>query len=100
MPSSKKPSPPSLPSRQPHPRSPTYLPPNLSPPSTLPTTPFLNPQEVCSLLHISRHTLNHWRGKGKGPKAVKFEGKVLRWERSEVERWLVEQKANSDRGER
>lgn len=65
----------------------------------LPSTPYLTLYEVAAILHISPHTLRHWRMAGKGPIPIKLEGRMLRFDRAEVERWLEEQRVHDKRGE-
>lgn len=66
----------------------------------LPSSPFLTLYEVAEILTISPHTLRHWRMAGKGPVPVKLEGRMLRFERGEVERWLKEQRVHEKLEER
>jgi excisionase family DNA binding protein len=52
--------------------------------------PLLSVDQVAEWLGKPKATLYAWRSRGLGPKAIRV-GNVLRYRRSEVERWLDEQ---------
>jgi excisionase family DNA binding protein len=54
--------------------------------------PLGTPKELAAFLKVSESTLTYWRTKGTGPKSVKF-GKHVRYDWSDVKRWLKEQDA-------
>jgi len=49
----------------------------------------MTPEEVSGLLQVPIGTLYGWRYKGVGPPAVRI-GRHLRYDKSDVERWLME----------
>ncbi len=49
----------------------------------------LTSAEVAELLAVPVATLYKWRYAGSGPPAIRL-GKYLRWDPSEVEKWLAE----------
>lgn len=56
----------------------------------------LPPEEVADLLNIPVDLLYHWRYQRTGPPAIRV-GKYLRYDPSELERWLAERKTASAR---
>lgn len=61
----------------------------------------LTPIELAERLHLTRRTLDHWRGTGSGPPFIKFGKHVLyrvedveRWEASMVRKSTAEHKAS------
>lgn len=58
----------------------------------------LTTQKVATLLGISEATLRFWRHKGKGPAFVRV-GRVVRYKRKEIERWIVSRSVCHETGE-
>lgn len=52
--------------------------------------PLLTVEQVAHWLGKPKATLYAWRSRGLGPRAIRV-GNVLRYRRSEVERWLDQQ---------
>ena len=52
-----------------------------------PPEPLLLPREAAAILRIHVVTLSRWRGKFRGPKAVRVEGAV-RYRASDLSAWL------------
>lgn len=53
--------------------------------------------EVAKLLRVGRKTLLNWRPLGLGPRGFRVGGSV-RYQRSEVLRWITEQEAAAPQG--
>jgi excisionase family DNA binding protein len=52
----------------------------------------LTEKELASLLKVSARTLRAWRDAGEGPPAIKIGRRAIRYRRSDVERWLEQQR--------
>ncbi len=61
-------------------------------------TRFLTVPELATLLRVPEATVRRWRHVGDGPKGIRI-GKHVRYEATEVERWLSE-KGGIGRGHR
>jgi excisionase family DNA binding protein len=48
---------------------------------------YLGPGDIATLLGVSLHTVRAWRKHGRLPAAYKV-GKILRWERVDIENWV------------
>ena len=46
-------------------------------------------EELAEFVGVPATTLYHWRGEGKGPKAIRV-GRYLRYPEGEIEKWLDE----------
>ena len=61
---------------------------------------FLGTRAVAEWIGVPQETLRFWRHIGnQGPASFKLGPKRVVYERSEVERWIAEQRAKSLRGE-
>ena len=49
------------------------------------------PRDLAEVLGVPEHTLAQWRSQGKGPAYVKV-GRYVRYDWSDVKRWIAEQK--------
>lgn len=60
------------------------------PPSAAPinTAELLTEQEVAGLLNIAVKTVQNWRWKGEGPRAVKLGKRAVRYRRADVEAFI------------
>ncbi len=58
--------------------------------------PLMSIEDLAEFLGIPTGTIHQWRHKGKGPKGFRV-GRWVRFERSEVERWVREQAAEAQR---
>jgi excisionase family DNA binding protein len=47
--------------------------------------------EVAAYLKVQEQTVYAWRARGRGPRAVKLNGRALRWRKADVDAWLAEQ---------
>ena len=50
----------------------------------------MTPLQLAEMLQVPLATLYSWRKHGGGPPAVKLGRRLLRYRRSEIERWLKE----------
>jgi predicted DNA-binding transcriptional regulator AlpA len=68
--------------------------PKPAPPPTKSSAPsqYLTTREAAKLAGLSASTLEAWRARGKGPKAVKLETAAVRYKREDLERWLANEK--------
>jgi len=56
---------------------------------------YLNTKQVAAYLNVSRQWLEIGRHKGYGPPFTKVEG-IVRYKRSEVDRWMLGHQQNTD----
>ena len=61
------------------------VPPNAAP---INTAELLTEQEVAGLLNIAVKTVQNWRWKGEGPRAVKLGKRAVRYRRADVEAFI------------
>lgn len=63
---------------------------------------FLTEKQVASLLELSARTLQAWRVRGLGPPHIRMSSRCLRYRRSDIDRWIVEnlRRSTSDPGSR
>jgi predicted DNA-binding transcriptional regulator AlpA len=54
----------------------------------------LSVEDVSAMTGIAKSTLYTWRGRGYGPRSVRFGGRVI-YLRSEVEAWIAKQQATT-----
>lgn len=50
--------------------------------------PLLNTKSAAKFLHISWRTLEGLRASGRGPKFVKFDGRIVRYRPSDLKEWI------------
>jgi len=60
-------------------------------------SPLWSPRDVSALLGISTGTLRSWRERGEGPQWLRV-GKLVKYDRSDVEAWLVSTNDHRDLG--
>lgn len=53
---------------------------------------YLTASEVAQRLAVSKSTVDRWRFDGAGPPAVRVGTKLVRYDRSEVDRWAHDQR--------
>ena len=60
------------------------------PPSVAPLNPadLLSDREVADLLNIAVKTVQNWRWKGEGPRAIKLGKRAVRYRRADVEAFI------------
>ena len=51
-------------------------------------TKYYTTKEIADMLKLTQQTLKLWRRKGKGPKFVKIEGKMIRYPSIDFEEWM------------
>jgi predicted DNA-binding transcriptional regulator AlpA len=51
-------------------------------------TKYYTTREIADILKLKQQTLKLWRRKGKGPKFVKIEGKMIRYPSVYFEEWM------------
>ncbi|MBX3022001.1 MAG: helix-turn-helix domain-containing protein [Bdellovibrionales bacterium] len=56
---------------------------------------YMTEGQVARRIGIKQRTLQAWRLKGDGPKAVRLSERMIRYKKSEVDRWLVEVEAKN-----
>ncbi|MHB9005270.1 MAG: helix-turn-helix transcriptional regulator [Coriobacteriia bacterium] len=56
--------------------------------ATLDPLQCIDARGVCGLLGISRETLWRWTARAYFPEPLKLGGKLVRWRRSTIDRWL------------
>ena len=56
--------------------------------------PLLTINEVAEVLGVSRQRLYQWRHQGKGPPAIQLEGRLLRFDPTELDRWIEQQQSD------
>ncbi len=56
--------------------------------STTQNERYINELEVSKLLGLKPRTLQQWRITGKGPRHIKMSERTIRYELSEVQKWL------------
>ena len=64
-------------------------------PATPPTDEMLTVRDMASLLRITTRAVHAQRSRGKLPNPIRI-GRLVRWRRAEVERWLLEKQADAD----
>ncbi len=57
-------------------------------------SPLLTIDQVAEYLGVSRQRLYAWRHEGKGPPAIALEGRLLRFDPAELNRWVEQQQSN------
>jgi len=58
-------------------------------------TPLLSTREAARFLNVSPRTLESWRVKGGGPIYLEISSRLIRYEKSELLRWLADQRRRS-----
>lgn len=53
---------------------------------------FISPKEVCRQLRITRRTLSTWIAQGVIPAPIRFNRRVVRWKREDLDRRIEELK--------
>lgn len=51
----------------------------------------IDTQQFCKLLRVSQRSLERWLSSGKLPQPVALPGRVRRWRRQDIERWMANQ---------
>ena len=54
----------------------------------------LSVDDVAELLGVTKQRIYVWRHEGKGPPAIQLEGRLLRFDPIDVDRWIAEQKTD------
>ena len=52
---------------------------------------YLSPEGLARHLGVTVHAIRAWRKRGKLPPACKF-GKLVRWVRGDIDKWVIEKK--------
>jgi predicted DNA-binding transcriptional regulator AlpA len=61
-------------------------------PAIAPISPrLLSPKEASEFLAVAESTLAHWRSERRGPVYVKLEGNIVRYRKSDLEKYIGSQ---------
>jgi len=58
-------------------------------------SPLLSPASASSYLSVSKHTLDNWRKKNKGPPYVRVEGLIM-YLQSDLDDWIHKKRVDTD----
>lgn len=54
----------------------------------------LDPDEVATLLGVTKTLLSRWRSEGRGPKYLKLGAKSIRYDRRDLDAWIEAEKVD------